>query len=96
MKRCACGLLAGYLLMTLTACSSAPAAPAATVQWGDYAAGMQARIDEAANKKDCAGLKKEFDAADKNNEATRARTGHSNTELMKYVDAASKQAGCYK
>lgn len=54
--------------------------------WQDYAADLQPRLDSLAAAKNCAGLQREFDAADANNAATRTRTGHSNTDLMKYIN----------
>ena len=73
--------------------SSSVAAP--TVQWGDYSADLQSRIDAAAASRDCDALQEEFDVADANDDATRARTGHGNAELMTYIDAALRTAGCY-
>ena len=83
-------------VMVLVIACGQTSAPKATVQWGDYAAGMQARIEGAVTAKDCAALRKEFDAADRNSDATKARTGHSNVELMKYIDGTMKTAGCTK
>ena len=83
-------------VMVLVIACGQTSAPKATVQWSDYAAGVQARIDGAATAKDCKGLQSEFDAAEKGSEATKARTGHNNAELMKYIDATMKTAGCYK
>ena len=45
--------------------------------------------------KDCTGLQSEFDAADANNAATKARTGHNNAELMGYIDDLMRKVGCY-
>ena len=90
-------LVALMLMVPMVACSQSPAAaPAATVQWSDYAAGLQGKIDGMATAKDCRGLQAEFNTADRNSEATKARTGRNNAELMKYVDTAMKTAGCYK
>ena len=68
---------------------------AGVVPWSDYTSGLQARIDGLAAAKNCGGLQAEFNTADANNEATRARTGHSNSDLMKYIDDAMRAAGCY-
>ena len=70
-------------------------APVATVQWADYAPGLQTRIVAMANAKDCDGLQSEFDVADANNAATLDRTGHNNAELMAFIDASLREAGCY-
>ena len=67
----------------------------AEVPWGDYAADLQPRIDGLTASADCAGLQAEFDAADANDDATRDRTGHGNTELMMYVDESLQMASCY-
>jgi hypothetical protein len=74
---------------------SNPAAPVSGVPWRDYASDLKPRIDGLAAAADCAGLQREFDTADANNAATRSRTGHSNTDLMAYIDDAMRGAGCY-
>lgn len=93
-----------YAILTVTAllaigCGApkhtAAPAPAAGVQWSDYAAGVQGRIDALAASKDCDGLQAEFDAADANNAVTLNRTGHNNAELMSYIDGQMRAAGCY-
>ena len=43
----------------------------------------------------CPGLQEQFDIADQNNEATMARTGHNNADLMDYIYEAMRDAGCY-
>lgn len=92
-------VLASILLIAtllVSACSS-PAGGGATtgVQWGDYAADLQSRIDGEAAARDCTTLQAEFDAADANNAATMGRTGHNNAKLMVYIDTAMRGAGCY-
>jgi len=72
--------------LLLASCSSGSSG----VQWGDYAPGLQARIDA----ENCAQLQAEFDAADANNVATAGRTGHNNAKLMTYIDAKMRDAGC--
>ena len=81
-------------LLALTGCGSDEAAVTG-VPWGDYASGVQARIDAMATDADCAGLQAEFDQADANGDATMDRTGHNNAELMKYIDGKMRAAGCY-
>jgi hypothetical protein len=80
---------------TTTTPSSGAGADAPSVPWSDYATDVRPRIDAATTAKDCAALQKEFDVADANNEATRTRTGHSNADLMAYIDAALRAGGCY-
>ena len=77
-----------------------PAAPAgggapAGVQWQDYNPALQSQLDQLKAGKDCPGLQTQFNAADANSTATMSRTGHSNAELMGYIDAAMRSAGCY-
>lgn len=40
-------------------------------------------------------MQRQFDIADANNAAQRARTGSSNAQLMSYIDQAMRSAGCY-
>jgi len=85
-------------VLLLAACNqpqSSAAVPADRVQWQDYAAELKGRIDHLAAAKDCTGLQQQFDIADKNDDATRNRTGHGNSELMGYIDSAMHGAGCY-
>lgn len=71
-----------------------PTLPA--VPWGDYAADVHTRIDALAAAQNCPALQKEFDLADENSGATRRRTGHNNADLMGYIDAQMRAAGCYR
>lgn len=73
----------------------ATAAPAAAVPWSDYAPSLQGSIDALTAAKNCPELQAQFDNADANNKATLSRTGHNNADLMGYIDAAMKKAGCY-
>lgn len=63
--------------------------------WDDYAPSVKQRIDAAIAGKKCAQLQSEFDQAEANNEATMARLGHTNADLMGYIDQGMQQAGCY-
>lgn len=67
----------------------------AGVPWADYASSVRERIDAASAAGDCDALQAEFDTADANNEATLARTGHNNADLMGYIDDRLRAAGCY-
>ena len=67
----------------------------ARVDWTIYAPTVKQQIDAAAAAGDCAGLQSQFDTADANNEATAARTGTNNANLMGYIDAQMQAAGCY-
>jgi len=68
---------------------------AASVPWSDYAPGLQSSIDRLATSRDCVALQEQFDVSDANDDATRARTGHGNADLMAYIDAKMRSAGCY-
>lgn len=92
------------VLLLLTGCVPRVAAPSdaespapdrVDVQWADYAPDLQDRIDALEAAGDCGELQNEFDTADANNAATHERTGHNNTQLMKYIDEALRAAGCY-
>ena len=87
----AIGLAAAALL--LVACGGGDAPP--DVPWSDYAPAVRTRIDGLAAAKDCAGLQREFDQADANNQSTMSRTGHNNSDLMAYIDWQEKRAGCH-
>ncbi len=87
------------LALTLAACDGGGGGGgggSTSVQWGDYASDLKGRIDGEAARKDCAALQTDFDDADANNDATVARTGHNNAELMGYIDDAMRGAGCYQ
>lgn len=66
------------------------------VDWKNYSPIVKKRIDSLSTAKDCQGLQKEFNSADRNNDAQRNRTGKSNAELMAYLDKLMKKSGCYK
>lgn len=81
--------------LALTGCAATtptvePTPERVTVQWDDYAPGLQERIDTA----DCDTLDEEFQAAVANNDAVANRTDHNNAELMRYIDEAGELAGC--
>jgi hypothetical protein len=80
---------------TLKPAVTTPKNDAPAVQWEDYAPSVKTRIDDLAAQKDCDALQSEFDNADANNEATMARVGHNNAQLMGYIDFLMRNAGCY-
>lgn len=61
-----------------------------------YSAAVQTRIDEMAERRDCAGLQAEFDTASRNDTATRSRTGSGTADLMGYIDGKLRAAECYR
>lgn len=65
------------------------------VDWSMYSPEVKDRIDRLASQGDCPGLQAEFDTADANDDATRARTGKGNADLMEYIDGKLEDAGCY-
>jgi hypothetical protein len=69
--------------------------PEVDVPWEDYDASVKLKIDELAAQNDCEGLQEQFDISDANSEATMSRTGHSNAQLMAYIDQKLQAASCY-
>ncbi len=69
---------------------------AEAVNWSKYAAEVKARAAQLVRNKECSGLPRELDRAADNSEATRSRTGQSNSDLMDYLDNAMRASGCYK
>lgn len=91
LVKAAVGLVAGFILIFMAfQIFSGPSGP-----WDDYSSSVKYRIDSMAEVGDCDGLQEEFDTADLNNDATLARTGHNNAELMGYIDDKMRDAGCY-
>ena len=80
-------LLAAVALLALTACGGGDTdTDSDTINWGDYAPGLQDRIDEQADAQDCAGLQDEFDTAE----------GNGSVDLRTYIDQQLQAAGCYE
>lgn len=67
-----------------------------TVNWAKYAPELEARLRASIVLKDCEGLQREFDIASSNSQATRSRTGASNSDLMDYLDDSMRTSGCYE
>jgi hypothetical protein len=94
-------LVGSVAVLLLAGCATTPFEPPLvsdrqTVEWEDYSPGVQDRIDVLEAEQDCAALQDEFDTADANSAATLERTGHSNANLMGYIDEALELAGCYQ
>lgn len=81
---------AAAVVLALSTCSGW-----ADVEWNNYAPDVKDRIDAMATSGDCLGLQAEFDAAEANDGAQRARTGDGNADLMSYIDGKMQDAGCY-
>ena len=79
-------------IRTTAATPSTKAGP--DVLWDDYAPNLRDRIDTLTLNTDCAGLQREFNIADSNSTATRRRTGHSNVDLMRFIEFSLGKAGC--
>lgn len=67
----------------------------AGVDWENYDPSVKTRIDSMAASGECPGLQAEFDTAEANSDAQRARTGDGNADLMDYIDGKMSDAGCY-
>lgn len=78
----------------LTTTVEPTAKPEPTVNWANYSPAVKERLDGLATSKDCAGLQAEFDAASRNDNAQRQRTGAGNADLMRYIDAKIRANGC--
>ena len=83
---------AALLSVSVVGCS----ADSESVPWEDYSPNLETQIDNMVAEQDCEGLRKEFEAADSENEAMKSRTGHDNTDLLAYLDASMLDAGCYE
>jgi hypothetical protein len=93
-------LIGGAIALSLLLACGAPAeqAPVAAeqgVDWENYHPSVRQRIDSMAASGDCAGLQDEFNTAETNSDAQRARTGDGNADLMRYIDDRMRGAGCY-
>jgi hypothetical protein len=75
--------------------AAAPKETVPSVPWLDYAPGVKVNIDALRRAKKCSALQAQFDTAEANNEATAARVGHNNADLMNYIEAAIRAADCY-
>jgi signal transduction histidine kinase len=63
---------------------------------GKYSSLIRDRVNSYVDQKACGRLQAEFDAAEANGAATRARTGTGPADLMKYIDEKMRTAGCYE
>jgi len=64
------------------------------VVWADYDPGTQGEIDRMTNAGDCVGINSYFGMATATEEAVKARTGHGNEALTKYLDESLAIAQC--
>lgn len=80
----------------VTVASRAAATSTPSIFGTKYSVAVQTRIDEAAARGDCAALQAEFDQAARNDGSTRSRIGSGTADLMAYIDAKLRGAGCYR
>lgn len=78
--------IAVAMMFGLTGCGAdAPELPFVATGGSTYVQHILDSVDEMRVDRDCAALQRAFDAADRN----------SNADLMDYIDASMKYAGCY-
>ena len=66
------------------------------VNWNEYGDGMQELLAEHYIDKDCYTLQGFFDLTVQDNDDHKAKFGHNNVNLMRYVDHLLEAANCYK
>ncbi len=64
------------------------------VIWADYDPGTQGEIDRMTNAGDCVGINSYFGMATATEESVKARTGHGNEALTKYLNESLAIAKC--
>ena len=88
----------GQLLLAAAALASALLTSACDtseqVPWASYISGLQAQIDAAAVRGNCAGLQALLNAAKATSEAHEKATGFPNDALQSYIKSAQQRAGC--
>lgn len=63
--------------------------------WKLYDPELKSRIYNLIKSKDCDGLQREFNIADRNSKVNLKRTGTSNAYLMDFINSKMKRLGCY-
>lgn len=82
--------------LIVCACSSSDkVATTTTVPWRDYEPGLQSQIDAMSAAKDCDGMQSVFNKIGATNLAVRNAHGHGNEEVLGYIDAKERAAGCF-
>lgn len=76
--------------------SASPTSPAERTEviWADYDPGTQGEIDRMTNAGDCLGINSFFGMATATEESVKARTGHGNEALTKYLNESLEIAKC--
>jgi hypothetical protein len=79
---------------TSASSSPIPSTLRTDVVWADYDPGTQGEIDRMTNAGDCVGINSYFGMATATEEAVKARTGHGNEALTKYLNESLVIAQC--
>lgn len=74
--------------------SPTPSTIRTEVIWADYDPGTQGEIDRMTNAGDCLGINSYFGMATATEESVKARTGHGNEALTKYLNESLALAQC--
>ena len=74
--------------------SPSPSTARTEVIWADYDPGTQSEIDRMTNAGDCLGINSYFGMATATEESVKARTGHGNEALTKYLNESLALAKC--
>ena len=74
--------------------SPTPSTARTEVIWADYDPGTQGEIDRMTNAGDCVGITSFFGMATATEESVKARTGHGNEALTKYLNESLALAQC--
>ena len=79
---------------TSATASPTPSNSRTEVIWADYDPGTQGEIDRMTNAGDCVGINSYFGMATATEESVKARTGHGNEALTKYLNESLAIAKC--
>ena len=79
---------------TSATASPTPSSSRTEVIWADYDPGTQGEIDRMTNVGDCVGINSYFGMATATEESVKARTGHGNEALTKYLNESLAIAKC--
>ena len=74
--------------------SPTPSTARTEVIWADYDPGTQSEIDRMTNAGDCVGITSFFGMATATEDSVKARTGHGNEALTKYLNESLVIANC--
>jgi predicted small lipoprotein YifL len=74
--------------------SASPSTARTEVIWSDYDPGTQGEIDRMTNAGDCLGINSYFGMTTATEESVKARTGHGNEAITKYLNEALALAKC--